>query len=123
MHSLSTAMHARVHPVDACPPRLLRQPFNLDRSARSAAPAALPLGHLVPSCRGENARLRGLRYPREDVWGALLRMGAIVSDGKALGCPGWARVSVGTQEEIEFFVRKLASPEVGVQEAGEGRPS
>lgn len=49
-------------------------------------------------------------------------MGAIVRDGNALGCPGWARVSVGTHEEIEFLLRKLASLEVGAQEGGEGRP-
>jgi histidinol-phosphate/aromatic aminotransferase/cobyric acid decarboxylase-like protein len=48
---------------------------------------------------------------------------AIVRDGNALGCPGWARVSVGTHEEIEFFLMKLASLEAGAQGAGEGRPS
>ena len=50
-------------------------------------------------------------------------MGAIVRDGNALGCPGWARVSVGTEDEIEFFLRKLASLEVGGPGEGEGRPS
>ena len=50
-------------------------------------------------------------------------MGAIVRDGNALGCPGWARVSVGTEVEIEFFLSKLAALEVGVLEDGEGRPS
>jgi histidinol-phosphate/aromatic aminotransferase/cobyric acid decarboxylase-like protein len=57
------------------------------------------------------------------VCGTLLGMGAIVRDGNALGCPGWARVSVGTHEEIEFFLLKLASLEVGAQGAEEGRPS
>ena len=42
----------------------------------------------------------------------LLSMGAIVRDGNALGCPGWARVTVGTQDEIDFFLDKLASLEV-----------
>jgi hypothetical protein len=37
--------------------------------------------------------------------------------------PGWARVGVGRQEEIEFFLRKLALLVVGAQEAEEGRPS
>ena len=36
-----------------------------------------------------------------------MSMGAIVRDGNALGCPGWARVSVGTQDEIDFFLAKL----------------
>lgn len=127
----------------------LRQPFNVNRLAQVAALAALPLGDRVAERRDENARLRDhlasrlaergrasvpsqanfmlvdirdLRHPQEDVCGALLGMGAIVRDGNALGCPGWARVSVGTHEEIEFFLRKLASLEVGAREGGEGRP-
>ena len=128
----------------------LRQPFNVSRLAQVAALAALPLGDRVARRRDENARLRDhlssrlaergrasvpsqanfmlvdirdLPYPQEDVCGLLLGMGAIVRDGNALGCPGWARVSVGTEEEIEFFLLKLASLEAGVQGAGEGRPS
>jgi Histidinol-phosphate/aromatic aminotransferase and cobyric acid decarboxylase len=66
---------------------------------------------------------RDLCHPQDQVCGALLSVGAIVRDGNALGCPGWARVSVGTQDEIEFFLRKLASLEVGAPGAGEGRPS
>jgi histidinol-phosphate aminotransferase len=127
----------------------LRQPFNVNRLAQVAALAALPLGDRVAERRAENARLRDhlasrlaergrasvpsqanfmlvdtrdLRHPQEAVCAALLGMGAIVRDGNALGCPGWARVSVGTHEEIEFFLRKLASLEVGAQEGGEGRP-
>jgi histidinol-phosphate aminotransferase len=128
----------------------LRQPFNVNWLAQVAALAALPLGDRVAERRDENARLRDhlsdrlaergratvpsqanfmlvdlrdLRYPQEDVCGMLLGMGAIVRDGNALGCPGWARVSVGTQEEMEFFLRKLASLEAGVRGDGEGRPS
>jgi hypothetical protein len=66
---------------------------------------------------------RDLRHPQDQVCGALLSMGAIVRDGNALGCPGWARVSVGTEDEIEFFLSKLASLEVGAPGAGEGRTS
>ena len=66
---------------------------------------------------------RDLCRPQDQVCGALLTMGAIVRDGNALGCPGWARVSVGTEAEIEFFLEKLASLEVGAQDGGEGRPS
>ncbi len=61
--------------------------------------------------------------PHDKVCGTLLSLGAIVRDGNALGCPGWARVTVGTHEEIEFFLDKLASLEVGAQETGEGRTS
>jgi histidinol-phosphate/aromatic aminotransferase/cobyric acid decarboxylase-like protein len=57
------------------------------------------------------------------VCGVLLSMGAIVRDGGALGCPGWARVSVGTEEEIEFFLNKLGELEVDVATGVEGRSS
>jgi histidinol-phosphate aminotransferase len=65
--------------------------------------------------------IRGLSVPPEQVFEALLAKGAIVRDGHALGCPGWARVSVGTQAETDFFLDKLAELEAGP--AGEGRPS
>lgn len=128
----------------------LRQPFNVNRLAQVAALAALPLQDQVLLRRDENARLRDhlvarlaergratvpsqanfmlvdtrdLCHPHDKVCGVLLGMGAIVRDGNALGCPGWARVSVGTHDEIEFFLRRLASLEVGAQEADEGRTS
>jgi len=66
--------------------------------------------------------MRDLSRPQDQICGALLSMGAIVRDGNALGCPGWARVSVGTQDEIEFFLGKLASLEVEAPGEGEGRP-
>jgi hypothetical protein len=53
----------------------------------------------------------------------LLPSGTIVHGGIAPGSPGWARVSVGTQDEIEFFLGKLASLEVGALAQGEGRPN
>jgi histidinol-phosphate aminotransferase len=64
---------------------------------------------------------RDLCRPHEEVCGALLSMGAIVRDGNALGCPGWARVSVGSEMEIEFFLQRLASLEVGAQGEGQRR--
>ena len=67
--------------------------------------------------------MHDLCQPQDQVCQSLLSMGAIVRDGNALGCPGWARVSVGTQDEIGFFLRKLASLEVGAQQESEGRPS
>ncbi len=30
-------------------------------------------------------------------------------DGAKLGCPGWARVSVGTRGEIDFFLDKVSA--------------
>jgi len=126
----------------------IRQPFNGNRLAQAAALAALPLQDEVAARRAENARLRehlvarlagrgrraipseanfvlvdirGLCHPQETVCGALLEMGAIVRDGNALGCPGWARVSVGTEDEIEFFLAKLAALEAGAQGGDRGR--
>jgi histidinol-phosphate aminotransferase len=61
--------------------------------------------------------IRDLCHPQDEVCGALLSMGIIVRDGNALGCPGWARVSVGTEAEIESFLHKLATLDDGVQES------
>src|SRR5450759_171087 len=128
----------------------VRQPFNVNLLAQVAASEALKHQDQVARRREVNAELRtamvdrlaacgratvpsqanfmlvdtrDLRHPQDQVCGALLSMGAIVRDGNALGCPGWARVSVGTEDEIEFFLSKLASLEVGAPGAGEGRTS
>jgi len=128
----------------------VRQPFNVNQLGQVAAVEALKHQDQVGRRRVANAELRGLmvdrlaargratvpsqanfmlvdmnglRHPHDVVCGTLLSMGAIVRDGNALGCPGWARVSVGTQDEIEFFLRKLASLEAGAQDESEGRPS
>lgn len=128
----------------------VRQPFNVNLLGQLAAVEALKHQDQVAARRESNAALRdgmatrlaargratvpseanfmlvdmnGLRQPHDEVCATLLSMGVIIRDGNALGCPGWARVSVGTQEEIEFFLQKLASLEVGAQETGEGRPS
>ncbi len=117
----------------------VRQPFNVNLLGQLAAVEALKHQDQVAARRQENARLRryladrlaergratvatesnfmlvdmtGLCDPHDKVCGRLLSMGAIVRDGNALGCPGWARVTVGTQEEIDFFLGKLASLEV-----------
>jgi len=128
----------------------VRQPFNVNLLGQVAAVEALKHQHQVGQRRDANAELRALmvdrlaacgratvpsqanfmlvdmnrlRHPHDRVSGTLLSMGAIVRDGNALGCPGWARVSVGTQGEIEFFLSKLASLEVGAPGEGEGRTS
>jgi histidinol-phosphate/aromatic aminotransferase/cobyric acid decarboxylase-like protein len=43
----------------------------------------------------------------------LLELGAIVRNGAKIGCPGWARVSVGTRAEIDFFLDKLSAAGAG----------
>jgi histidinol-phosphate aminotransferase len=116
----------------------VRQPFNVNLLGQLAAVEALKHQDQVAARRDENARLRQLLvdrlaergratvpsqsnfmlvdindlcHPQHEVCGALLSMGAIVRDGNALGCPGWARVTVGTEEEIEFFLDKLSALE------------
>jgi histidinol-phosphate aminotransferase len=128
----------------------VRQPFNVNRLAQVAALEALKHQDQVAERRTLNAELRAamveklttrgratvpseanfmlvdtrdLCPPHDEVCGRLLSMGAIVRDGGALGCPGWARVSVGTEMEIEFFLRRLASLEVGAQGDGQRRSS
>jgi histidinol-phosphate aminotransferase len=126
----------------------VRQPFNVNLLGQLAAIEALKHPDQVAERRDANARLRdllverlaergratvpsqanfllvdidGLRVPQDEVCGTLLSMGAIVRDGNALGCPGWARVTVGTEEEIEFLLDKLARLEAGLAAPGEGR--
>jgi histidinol-phosphate aminotransferase len=126
----------------------VRQPFNVNLLGQLAATEALKHPDQVAERRETNARLRdllverlaergratvpsqanfmlvdidGLRVPQDEVCGTLLSMGAIVRDGNALGCPGWARVTVGTEEEIEFLLDKLARLEAGSGTPGEGR--
>lgn len=128
----------------------VRQPFNVNRLAQVAALEALKHQDQVAQRRAVNAELRStmverlaargratvpseanfmlvdtrdLCHPHDEVCGVLLSMGVIVRDGTALGCPGWARVSVGTEMEIEFFLHRLASLEVGAQGDGQRRSS
>ena len=126
----------------------VRQPFNVNRLAQVAALEALRHQDQVAVRRDANALLRdlmvarlaersratvpseanfmlvdarGLSCPQHEVFERLLAMGAIVRDGNALGCPGWIRVSVGTEREIDFFLEKLAALEVKGGQGGEGR--
>ncbi len=126
----------------------VRQPFNVNLLGQLAAIEALKHPDQVAERRETNARLRDLMVarlaergratvpteanfmlvamndlcdPHDEVCGTLLSLGAIVRDGNALGCPGWARVTVGTEEEIEFFLDKLASLEVDDRADGQGR--
>lgn len=112
----------------------VRQPFNTNRLAQVAAIEALKCEARVEERRQHNAEMRdylrgalagmgretvpsganfmlvgitGLCSPQEKVCGELMALGAIVRDGNNLGCPGWARVTVGTRDEIDFFLERL----------------
>jgi len=128
----------------------VRQPFNVNRLAQAAACEALRHQDQVAARAALNAEVRaymidrlttmgratvpsesnfmlvdvrGLAVSQEKVFETLLAQGAIVRDGNALGCPGWARVSVGTRREVDFFLDKLTTlvPPGGTK--GEGRTS
>jgi histidinol-phosphate aminotransferase len=128
----------------------VRQPFNVNRLAQAAAGEALKHQDQVTERAANNAAVRtymverlaaagratvpseanfmlvdvrGLRVPQERVFETLLAQGAIVRDGNALGCPGWARVSVGTLAETDFFLKKLATLEPDPVARSEGRTS
>lgn len=128
----------------------VRQPFNVNRLAQAAALEALKHQDQVAARARQNAEVReymvdrlvargratvpseanfmlvdvrGLSVPEEEVFEALLAQGAIVRDGGALGCPGWARVSVGTRTEADFFLDKLATLEAHAGPGSEGRTS
>ena len=119
-----------------------RQPFNVTLLGQVAALEALRHQERVVERRETNARLRdyltarlaerghatvptqtnfmlvgadGLRRPREEVCGALLAAGAMVRDGAVLGCPGWMRVTLGSEDEVAFFLEKLDALEVDDQ--------
>jgi histidinol-phosphate aminotransferase len=118
----------------------VRQPFNVNLLGQLAAIEALKHQDQVALRRETNAHLRrllvdrlaeldrptvasesnfmlvgieGLRVPQDRVCGELLAQGVILRDGNALGIPGWARVTVGTEDEIEFFLEKLGALEPG----------
>jgi histidinol-phosphate aminotransferase len=118
----------------------VRQPFNVNLLGQLAAIEALKHQDQVALRREANARLRqalverlaergrptvasesnfmlvgieGLRLPQDQVCGELLAQGVILRDGNALGIPGWARVTVGTEDENRFFLEKLAGLEAG----------
>lgn len=116
----------------------VRQPFNTNRLAQVAALEALKHQDQVHERRRTviDAReylqdaltsmgrkvvpsetnfvlvsIEGLSVPQEDVCEALMALGVIVRDGNGLGCPGWARVSVGTPDEMDLFLERLRSLE------------
>ncbi len=109
----------------------VRQPFNVNAIAQAAAVAALDDREFTRMCVAETRRgLRrleggcaalGLRFVPSQanfllvnvrdgagVFDALMRRGVIVRPLKLYGLPEWIRVTVGTAEQNERFLRELA---------------
>jgi histidinol-phosphate aminotransferase len=113
----------------------VRQPFNVNGPAQRAAREALRHRHKMLTRRRQTAESRrrlqtsltaigrptvpsqanfmlvgsrGLRCAPEQVFETLMSRGVIVRDGAAFGLPGWVRVSVGTQHEIEILIERLS---------------
>lgn len=110
----------------------IRPPFGLNGAAQAAALAALDdighVAHTVEATRRGRARLEEIAgvhglgvVPSQAnfallrvgdsvaVSEALLQRGLIVRPGENLGMPGWIRVSIGTDDEIERFGTALAA--------------
>ncbi len=121
-----------VHPAVAATLDRIRPPFGLNAVAQAAALAALDdtahVAHTVEATRVGRARLKrvaeahGLTVVPSQanfmllrvgdsmaVCEALLRRGLIVRPGENLGVPGWIRVSVGTDDDMERFGTALAA--------------
>ncbi|GAB2692290.1 histidinol-phosphate transaminase [Paenibacillus thermoaerophilus] len=119
----------------------VREPFNTSRFGQAAALAAIGDRAFIDECRRRNAegiaqltaafdRL-GLSYfethanfimvdvqrPAKEVFEALLRRGIIVRGGHALGFPTKIRVTVGSAEQNDKFLKALEEvlAEVAVQ--------
>lgn len=113
----------------------VRQPFNVNMLAQAAALKALALADRLEERRARNRDGRrqlyagldglgiayaptqsnfmlvdvsGLKVSADDVPEELMKRGVIVRPGGPLSCPGYIRVSVGTAEENDFFMEKLA---------------
>ncbi|NLW56048.1 MAG: histidinol-phosphate transaminase [Firmicutes bacterium] len=109
----------------------VREPFNVNRLAQGAALAALADGEHLQRSREVNREGRkqlyrafddlGLAYlpseanfilfatsyPARDVFQALLRRGVIVRSADIFGLPNHIRVTVGTREQNQRFIRSL----------------
>jgi len=109
----------------------VREPFNTSTIAQAAARAALADQEFVADCREKNrAEMKrltdqfdkwGLKYypsqtnfilvdigmDSDQVFRGLLEQGVIVRSGKALGFPGYQRITVGTAEQNERVLQAL----------------
>ncbi len=113
----------------------VRQPFNVNMLAQAAALRSLGLEARLQERRARNRDGRRQLYdglaalgvtniptqsnfmlvdvgelsvPADDVPEELMRRGVIVRPGRPLACPGYIRVSVGTEEENGIFLEQLA---------------
>ena len=114
----------------------VRQPFNVTTLAQVAAMESLRHPNRLRARRDEIARERqrlgvalerlgirfipshanfvllnveGLPVPGKEVPQALLERGVMTRSGYAMGCPGWLRVTIGTEEENDLFLEQLAA--------------
>jgi histidinol-phosphate aminotransferase len=112
----------------------IRQPFNLNALAQVAATTALAHPEWVAARRDHAAReksrigialdglgiervpseanflflrIDGLAVPAKEVPQALLERGVMTRSGYAMGCPGWLRLTIGSTDENDLFLRLL----------------
>jgi histidinol-phosphate aminotransferase len=112
----------------------VRQPFNLNALAQVAATTAVAHPEWVTARRDHVAhesariglaldrlgieyvptqanflflRVEGLPVPGEEVPQALLERGVMTRSGYAMGCPGWLRLTIGSTDENDLFLRLL----------------
>lgn len=107
----------------------VREPFNLNRLAQTAAQAALEDETFIFYCRNQNRLgiqqitekldewnlhyypahgnfiLMDTTMPADHVYKGLLRQGIIVRSGEALGFPTYIRVTVGKKEQNDRFLK------------------
>ena len=122
----------------------IRQPFNLNALAQVAATTALAHPEWVDARRAHVAaertrigagldslgiehvpseanflflRVEGLPVPGKEVPQALLERGVMTRSGYAMGCPGWLRLTIGSTEENDLFLRLLTDIAGGRTEA------
>lgn len=110
----------------------VREPFNTSSLGQAAARAALQDQEFVEKCRELNRQgmkqytdkfdewgldyypsqtnfiLVNLNLDSDEVFGKLLQQGIIVRSGKALGFPGYQRITVGSKEQNEKILAALA---------------
>lgn len=111
----------------------VREPFNTNTLAQAAARAALQDQAFVEECRKRNREGMTQLTDRFDEWGLsyfpsqtnfvlvdlqqdsdavfrkLLEQGIIVRSGRALGFPGYQRITVGSAEQNEKVLQALGS--------------
>lgn len=119
------------HPDVVTEMNRVREPFNVNRLAQLAASAAVEDQTFVFYCRNQNLNGRkqiterfdqlGLfyypshgnfilfdtGYPANDVFQFLLHRGVITRSGVGLGFPTFIRVTIGSKEENEIFLKEL----------------